>query len=177
MCCRFKLCTTQPKLNDISIGHLANSNQYMEWPAMPANFNLSQEPYVVFCAPFWHISVILDQFNLLIKLRRSKEITQVVSLDRGHIDQIRARVSCRLFLKSIYPKDFRNSLVSLVGWHKSKLTYFDPPPLMVKNMLILIAQKKRLGALNATQKSTSLCQEPILRKSRKTTKMSLKLIS
>ena len=84
------------------------------------------------------------------------------TLSRGHIDQKRARVLRRLFLKSIYP-DFRNSFVSSVGWHKSKLTYFDPPlikrtPLMVKNMifffkmLILIAQKNGLGALNATQK-------------------------
>ena len=49
------------------------------------------------------------------------------TIDRGHIDQIRARVSHRLFLKSIFPKDFRNSLVILVGWRKSEPTYFNPP--------------------------------------------------
>ena len=32
-------------------------------------------------------------------------------------------------------------------------------------MLLLIAQKKRLGALNALQKTTSLCQVRLLRKS------------
>ena len=32
----------------------------------------------------------------------------VVVVKRSHIDQIRARVLRRLFLKSIYPKDFRN---------------------------------------------------------------------
>ena len=37
------------------------------------------------------------------------------TLDRGHIEQIRPRVSSRLFLKSIYPKDFKKSLVSSVG--------------------------------------------------------------
>jgi hypothetical protein len=41
-------------------------------------------------------------------------------------------------------------------------------------MVIFIAKKKRLGALNATQKTTSLCQVPLLKKSRKTTKMSQK---
>ena len=33
------------------------------------------------------------------------------TVGRGHIDQIKARVSRRLFLKSIFPKDFRNCLV------------------------------------------------------------------
>ena len=37
-------------------------------------------------------------------------------------------------------------------------------------MLVLIAQKKRLGALNATQKTTGPCQVQLLRKSRKTFK-------
>ena len=37
-------------------------------------------------------------------------------------------------------------------------------------MLILIAQKKRLGSLNATQKTIGLCQVLFLRKSRKTSK-------
>jgi hypothetical protein len=37
-------------------------------------------------------------------------------------------------------------------------------------MLVLIAQKKRLGALNAKQKTTGLCQVQLLRKSRKTSK-------
>ena len=46
---------------------------------------------------------------------------------RGHIDQIRTRVSHRLFLKSIFHKDFRNSLASSVGGRKSKPTNFDPP--------------------------------------------------
>ena len=73
---------------------------------------------------------------------------------------------CRLFMKSIYSKDFRNSFVSLVRWRKSKLTYFDPlnkkknpngeKSKFFPRMLILIAQKKRLGALNATQKNRSL---------------------
>ena len=70
-----------------------------------------------------------------------------VHLDRGHIDQVKARVSPRLFLKSIYPKDFRNSL---------KLTYFDPSPPKF--------------ALKATQKNIGLCQVQLLRKSRKTSK-------
>ena len=65
-----------------------------------------------------------------------------------------ASVSRRLFFKRIFPKDFRNSLVSLVGWRKYELTYFKAPlikrvpPLGEKSkkkfqMFILIAQKKR----------------------------------
>ena len=46
-------------------------------------------------------------------------------LGRGHIDQIRARVLRRLFLKSIFHEDFRNSLVSSEGWTESKLPYLD----------------------------------------------------
>ena len=37
-------------------------------------------------------------------------------------------------------------------------------------MLIFIASKKCLGALNAVQKTTGLCQVQLLRKSRKTSK-------
>ena len=37
-------------------------------------------------------------------------------------------------------------------------------------MLVLIAQKKRPGALNGTQKTIGLCQVLLLRKSRKTLK-------
>ena len=37
------------------------------------------------------------------------------TLDRGHTDQIRGRVLRRLFLKSIFHEDFRNSLVSSEG--------------------------------------------------------------
>ena len=37
--------------------------------------------------------------------------------------------------------------------------------------LILLAQKKRLGALNAAQKTTILCLVPLLIKSRKPTKI------
>ena len=39
-------------------------------------------------------------------------------------------------------------------------------------MLILIAHNKRLGAPNITQKTTCLCQVPLLRKSRKPPQMS-----
>ena len=49
-----------------------------------------------------------------------------VSIDWGHIDQIRARKLHRLFLKTIIPKYFRTSFVWLVGWTKLKLTYLDP---------------------------------------------------
>ena len=53
--------------------------------------------------------------------------------DWGHRDQIRARVSLRLFLKSIFPKNFRNCLFSSVGSRKSELTYFDPPLIKLRS--------------------------------------------
>ena len=92
-----------------------------------------------------------------------------------YIDQITARVSPRLFLESISPKDFRNSFVSLVGQRKSELTYLDPPKIkrvlpcgeksdFFSNFFILIAQKERLGALNLMRKTTGLCKVPLLRK-------------
>ena len=125
-----------------------------------ANFFLLPSYLIV-----WYFLVLIR--NSATKNRRnSKNLNQekkkqaCCAVGRGHIDQIRARLSRRLFLKSIYPMHFRNSLVPP---YNEKSDFF-------LQMLILIAQKKRLGALNATQKIISPCQIPLLRKSRKTSK-------
>ena len=59
------------------------------------------------------------------------------TLGRGHMSQIRPKMPNRLLLKCILPKDFRTSLVSLVGWSKWKLTNFtqsNESLLRVKNV-------------------------------------------
>ena len=57
----------------------------------------------------------------------SFETPRFCMLDQGHIDQNWARVSRRLFLKRIFSNNFRTSLVSSIGWTKSKLSFLDPP--------------------------------------------------
>ena len=52
-----------------------------------------------------------------------------------------------------------------LGWKIRKVVW----------LLILIAQKKGLGALNATQKTSALCKVPFMKKSRKTVQNGQKL--
>ena len=149
----------------ISIRACVRSHQALLQLLLNFNTTVLWENYVTkniyrFCMFF--LPCFLQQWGL--------QMAAATSICQGMILRQRPyRPNChlrRLFLKSIYSKDFRYSLVSWVGWRKSEITYFDPPfnpkvPHYAEEkkvrMFILIAQKKCLGTLNARQKTTSPC--------------------